>query len=97
VLRHQQGVTITELSTATVITVDAPEPGIWHLSVAGSGEFTATAQANSPIQPFTFEFGALVTEPLDLGFVPIPGQPVVDVPLVAGASLIGPLQRQSSV
>lgn len=90
---HDHGVSFTKLSSGTIITVEAPEPGMWRLSVPGSGNFTITAQANSPIQPFSFDFGVLATDdPVHLGFVPIPGQPIVGTTLAARARLIGPFK-----
>lgn len=71
----QPGVTFTDLTAGVLITVDAPQPGIWRLATTGIGEFAIAAQANSPIDLAVFEFVEL-TNPVHPGLGPIAGQPV---------------------
>jgi von Willebrand factor A domain-containing protein 7 len=71
----QPGVTFTELTAGVLITVDAPEPGLWRLATTGIGEFAIAAQANASIDFALFEFVEL-TNPVHPGLGPIAGQPV---------------------
>jgi hypothetical protein len=71
----QPGVTFTDLSAGVLITVDAPQPGQWHLATTGTGQFTIAAQANSSIDFAVFEFVEL-SNPVHPGLGPIAGQPV---------------------
>lgn len=84
------GVEITELASGCIVTVDGPEPGGWELEVAGSGEFTAAARVNSPVQLGRFDF-VEPNGPEDVhgGFFPIPGQPVAGDEGLGEATLYG--------
>ncbi|MCI5134562.1 MAG: hypothetical protein D3920_05680, partial [Candidatus Electrothrix sp. AW2] len=81
------GVTITQLNNGTIITVNDPEFGEWNLSSSGSGSFAMSAQANSPLDIYTFEFVELF-EPAG-GYRPIAGQPVVDTESIVQSHMIG--------
>lgn len=82
------GAMFSETSSATVITIQAPEPGEWELSVSGRGSFTMVAQAESLLSLLSFEFVEL--SPLvHSSFVPVPGQPLVGDEATGRASLLG--------
>jgi hypothetical protein len=85
----ETGVTVTQLSTGTIVTVEHPEVGTWHLAATGSGQFTLAAYANSPLELFQFDFVELVHPPHQ-GWAPISGQPVVGSSPTALAALVGP-------
>jgi hypothetical protein len=87
VQQGDSGVTITELNNGTIITVNAPESGEWKLSSSGSGNFAMSAQANSPLDIYTFEFVELF-EPAG-GYRAIAGQPVVNTAPVVQSHMIG--------
>jgi hypothetical protein len=83
----QPGVTFTELSAGTLITVETPEPGAWLLSTSGIGGFVIAAQANASIDLAVFEFVEL-SNPVHPGLGPIAGQPVAGTAM-GRANLIG--------
>ncbi len=84
------GVTITELSSGRVVTVNAPETGLWRLQAGGSGSFTVEARANSALQFNSFEFVELTGRPAHEGLFPIAGQPVINTDETGLATLSGP-------
>lgn len=89
------GVVFAEISSGTIITVEAPEPGTWHFVLVGSGNaesgnFSMTAQAISSLKLFTFEFVELAN-PVHRAFVRIFGQPVIGSTPTGRAKLIGPI------
>ncbi len=90
VVPGEPGVTITNLSAGRIITVNAPETGKWHIQIAGTGAFSASAKANSSIQFASFQFVELTGRPAHEGFFPIAGQPVVGSDQTGLASLFGP-------
>lgn len=87
VVPGQPGITFTELTAGTLITVDSPETGAWQLSTTGTGQFAMVAQANSSIELAVFEFVEL-TNPVHPGLAPIAGQPVAGAAM-ARANMIG--------
>lgn len=89
VLSGNPGVTITELSSGRIVTVNAPETGTWRLQVQGSGDFSAEAQANSSIQFNSFQFVKLTGRPDHEGLFPIAGQPTTSTDNTGLASLFG--------
>lgn len=89
VLATDTGVTITELNTGTIITVDDPAAGPWTLSISGSGSYTMAAQANSPIDLYIFEF-VETFNPVDTAYRAIAGQPLIGTFPTALAHVIGP-------
>jgi len=94
VVAGETGVTVTELSTGTIVTVDHPEAGAWTLTATGSGSLSAAAYANSPLELYTFDFVELIN-PTHSGYVPIPGQPVVGSSPIGLANLVGPFSTAS--
>lgn len=90
VISTDPGVTITNLSSGRVVTVNAPETGSWRVRVAGSGSFSVEARANSPIQLNSFQFVELTGRPGHEGLFPIAGQPAINTDQTGLASLFGP-------
>jgi len=89
VVAGEPGVTITQLSTGTIVTVEHPEVGTWQLAATGSGDFTLAAYANSPLELFRFDFVELIHPPHE-GYAAISGQPVLGGSPKALAALVGP-------
>ncbi|MBE8988348.1 hypothetical protein [Nostoc sp. LEGE 12450] len=90
VVSGNPGVTITELSSGRIVTVNAPETGTWRLQIQGSGDFSAEAQANSSIQFNSFQFVKLTGRPDHEGLFPIAGQPTTTTDNTGLASVFGP-------
>jgi von Willebrand factor A domain-containing protein 7 len=71
---------VTELNCGRIVTVSAPETGVWHAKIAGTGRFWIKVQAESDIYFITAEFvkkgGRLGHESL----FKIPGQPLAGIP-----------------
>lgn len=89
VLPSDAGVTITELTGGSVISIDSPVPGAWELDLDGSGEVTAVVDAVSSIELRDFAF-VDPNEDIHGGFFPIPGQPVVAQTAFGQVTLLGP-------
>lgn len=83
------GVTLAELSSGCIVTVDDPEPGAWQIEIDGVGAYNAALQGNSPLELGRFDFVALDGD-LHGGFRPIAGQPVVGTEALGEAALLGP-------
>lgn len=88
VLAGQAGVTINDLSTGQIITVNNPGAGNWRLQVGGAGLFSVLALTNSSTQFYRFEFVRLAGRPGHEGLFPIAGQPV-DATNTVMATLFG--------
>ncbi len=88
VLPGQPGVTFTELSSGTVITVERPEAGEWRWQISGGGSFSVAVKGNSPVELYIFEFVELISLP-DHGFERINGQPVVGSVPTGLANMVG--------
>jgi hypothetical protein len=89
VIAGEPGVTVTELSTGTILTVENPERGNWTVGVRGAGSFTVAGYANSPLELAAFDFVELIHPPHE-GYAAIAGQPILGSHPTALATLIGP-------
>ncbi len=56
VAQGEPNVTITSLNYGTVVSVEAPEHGIWSFDISGTGEYSAKVMGNSSIQFESFQF-----------------------------------------
>ena len=82
-------VTITELSSGSIITINSPDAGIWKLKIEGSGEFSVGVQADSPIQLDNFEVVERGINSVHGGLFPINEQLVANTTLTGLAKLFG--------
>jgi subtilisin-like proprotein convertase family protein len=85
------GVSITEVSTASIYTVNDPAPGAWKLSLAGQGEMSLQVKGISPLGMGSFKFVS-VQNPAHEGYYPIPGLPVAGELNTALATMNGEFQ-----
>jgi von Willebrand factor A domain-containing protein 7 len=77
----------TELNCGRIITVDKPEPGLWHAEIDGSGTYWLAAEGQSDIYFIKAEFVQLGGRPGHEGLFRIQGQPIADQPATLQASL----------
>jgi hypothetical protein len=77
----------TELNCGRIITVDKPEPGIWHAEVNGSGTYWLAAEGQSDIYFIKAEFVELGGRPGHQGLFRIQGQPIAGQPAILQASV----------
>ncbi len=77
----------TELNCGRIITVDKPEPGIWHAEVNGSGTYWLAAEGQSDIYFIKAEFVELGGRPGHQGLFKIQGQPIAGRPAILQASM----------
>lgn len=83
------GVTMAELSSGCIVTVDAPQAGAWQVEIDGAGAYSAALQGNSPLELSRFDFVVLDGD-LHGGYLPIAGQPVLGTEGLGEAALLGP-------
>lgn len=77
------------LTRGTVVTINAPAIGAWRIELTGSGAYSASASANSPLELRRF---AIVEPNADIhgGFFPILGQPLAGATVTGDATVLGP-------
>ena len=77
------------LTRGTVVTINAPATGAWRIELTGSGAYTVSADANSPLELRRF---AIVEPNADIhgGYFPIVGQPLVGATVTGDATVLGP-------
>lgn len=78
---------ITELNCGRIITVSAPETGIWRVQITGTGKFWIEAQAESDIHIISAEFVKKGGRPGHEGLFKIPGQPLAGISAILQVSL----------
>jgi hypothetical protein len=84
------GIHISHLSSADIVIVDHPEAGQWQISVSGTGNFSVTADGNSPISFNRFDF-VEPNQDMHGGYFPIPGLPLLGTSVVGEATILGPV------
>jgi hypothetical protein len=77
----------TELNCGRIITVDKPQPGIWHAEVTGTGTYWLAAEGQSDIYFIKAEFVEVAGRPGHEGLFRIHGQPIAGQPAILQASL----------
>ncbi|MBH8563198.1 hypothetical protein I8748_13555 [Nostoc sp. CENA67] len=82
-------VTVTTLSTGRIFTINSPKPGIWKLKLQGSGEFSVSAQVDSPIQLDSFQFVKREIESVHGGLFPTTQEPIANSEFLGLAKLFG--------
>jgi hypothetical protein len=78
---------ITDLNCGRIVTLSAPEAGLWRAAVTGSGRFWLQAQAQSDIYFITAEFVRRGGRPAHKGLFKIAGQPLAGIPATLRVSL----------
>lgn len=78
---------VTDLHCGRIVTVTRPEPGNWHVELAGKGRFWLDAQAQSDIYTVTLDFVREGGRPGHEGLFKIEGQPVAGKPATIRAVL----------
>jgi hypothetical protein len=78
---------ITELNCGRIVTVSAPETGIWRVQITGTGKFWIEVQAESDIHIISAEFVKKGGRPGHEGLFKIPGQPLAGIPAILQVSL----------
>jgi hypothetical protein len=78
---------ITELNCGRIVTVTAPEAGVWHAQIAGTGKFWIEVQAESDIHFISVEFVKKGGRPGHEGLFKIPGQPLAGIHAILQVSL----------
>jgi von Willebrand factor A domain-containing protein 7 len=78
---------ITELNCGRIVTVSAPETGIWRLQITGTGKFWIEVQAESDIHIIRAEFVKKGGRPGHEGLFKIPGQPLAGILAILQVSL----------
>lgn len=86
----------TELNCGRIVTIDKPEPGIWHAQVSGSGTYWLEAKAQSDINIIAAEFVELRGRPGHQGLFRIYGQPIVGETATLRVSLSADEARSSA-
>jgi von Willebrand factor A domain-containing protein 7 len=88
VMAGNPGVTVQNLSTASLVGVEMPPAGTWTLTTNGTGEFSASIAGNTPLFLDNFKF----VDYVDLkhpGFYEIQGQPLSGQPVTARGRVDG--------
>jgi hypothetical protein len=78
---------ITKLNCGRIVTVSAPEVGIWRAQIAGTGRFWIEVQAESDIHIINVEFVKKGGRPGHEGLFRISGQPLAGIPAILQVSL----------
>lgn len=86
------GVTVSNLLAGQVVTVAAPERGVWRVQISGDGDFSVSASVNSSLALSRFEFVELTGRPAHEGLFRIPGQPLAGIAQLALANVTGGYQ-----
>ena len=70
-------VTITDLPSSKIITIDNPEDGEWRLSIQGSGNLSVSISGNSDLAFDDFSFVEIRGRAEHEGYFPLEGQPIL--------------------
>ncbi len=84
------GVTLVQLISGNIITVNSPEAGAWRLEMTGNGDFSVQVGVTSPIQIIEFEFVTQAGRAEHEGLFRIQGQPLAGALQGLQAVLLGP-------
>jgi von Willebrand factor A domain-containing protein 7 len=93
---------ITVLTTATIFNMTAPQVGMWHAHIQGTGSYSVAALGKSTLALQSqiihfqdFSFVTLTGRTAHAGYFPIPGQPFIADSQTVMAQLMGPASNTS--
>jgi len=82
--------TITNLLGGRILSVNAPQPGPWHVEIDGSGDLFTSAFVNSPLELYDVSLVELRGQVEHQGLFPLRSQPVVGDPQIGRGVIFGP-------
>jgi hypothetical protein len=80
---------VTTFSVGSFFTISNPAVGQWNVSLAGTGNYSVTADANTPLELRSFAFVQANTD-IHGGYFPLQGQTIAGQPALGKAVMLGP-------